>query len=209
MKIRLLVSSIVVLFVAVGALAQTTFNYTGGMQTYTVPAGVTSIQIECWGAQGGDSESCTAGPNPQEDGGLGGFAIGNLSVVPGEVLNIYVGGKPNNGDLGGGNELGGFNGGGSGGQWAGAGGGASDVRQFGNALINRVIVAGGGGGGNTGCPDHGTGGSGGGLNGVSGASPYFVPGGGGSQVVGGAAGSSGLNGALGFGGHYLASVEYA
>lgn len=208
MKIRLLVSSIVVLFVAVGALAQTTFNYTGGMQTYTVPAGVTSIQIECWGAQGGDSESCTAGPNPQEDGGLGGFAIGNLSVVPGEVLNIYVGGKPNNGDLGGGNELGGFNGGGSGGQWAGAGGGASDVRQFGNALINRVIVAGGGGGGNTGCPDHGTGGSGGGLNGVSGASPYFVPGGGGSQVVGGAAGSSGLNGALGFGGHYLASSEY-
>ncbi|HEU4717069.1 MAG TPA: hypothetical protein VFU15_04520, partial [Bacteroidia bacterium] len=28
-------------------------NYTGGIQTYTVPCGVTSITIECYGAQGG------------------------------------------------------------------------------------------------------------------------------------------------------------
>ena len=30
----------------------TTFNYTGGVQTYIVPAGVTSVNIKTWGAQG-------------------------------------------------------------------------------------------------------------------------------------------------------------
>src|SRR5690606_1597944 len=63
----------------------TTFNYTGGMQTYTVPGGVTSIQIEAWGAQGGGSKPCT-GPL-EEDGGLGGYSIGNLAVTPGQILN--------------------------------------------------------------------------------------------------------------------------
>ena len=31
-----------------------TFNYTGAIQTYIVPAGVTSVTIESYGAQGGD-----------------------------------------------------------------------------------------------------------------------------------------------------------
>jgi len=30
-----------------------TFSYTGGEQTWVVPAGVTSVTIEAWGAQGG------------------------------------------------------------------------------------------------------------------------------------------------------------
>ena len=33
--------------------AQTTFNYTGSVQTYTVPSGVTLLTIETYGAQGG------------------------------------------------------------------------------------------------------------------------------------------------------------
>ena len=37
-----------------GPGAGQTYNYTGSVQTYTVPAGVTSVTIEAWGAQGGD-----------------------------------------------------------------------------------------------------------------------------------------------------------
>jgi hypothetical protein len=178
--------------------AQTTFNYTGGMQTYTVPVGVTSIQIEVWGAQGGDSEIC--GPATDVDGGLGGYTIGTLAVSPGQVLNVFVGNKPSMTYSVG--SPGGFNGGGASGQYGGGGGGASDVRVGGSALANRVIVAGGGGGGNTGCPNYGTGGVGGGLIGGIGIDfGGFGPGFGGTQVAGGAGGSSGGSaGTLGVGG---------
>ena len=37
-----------------GALAPVTFTYTGGEQTYTVPAGVESLQVQAVGANGGD-----------------------------------------------------------------------------------------------------------------------------------------------------------
>ncbi len=176
----------------------TTFSYTGAADTYTVPLGVTSIQIEAWGAQGGGSKPCS-GPL-EDDGGLGGYAIGNLAVTPGEVLTVYVGQKPTTLE-GGGVGPGGFNGGGDCGQWAGGGGGASDVRQDGVALTDRVVVAGGGGGGNAGCPHHGAGGDGGGLTGVDGTiGSGFVAGTGGTAVAGGIGGGSGTDGALGVGG---------
>ena len=35
------------------AVASDTFNFTGAMQTYVVPPGVTSVTIQTWGAQGG------------------------------------------------------------------------------------------------------------------------------------------------------------
>ena len=38
-----------------GALAPVTFTYTGGEQTYTVPAGVSSLQVQAVGANGGDA----------------------------------------------------------------------------------------------------------------------------------------------------------
>jgi len=114
---------------------QVTFNYTGGQQSWTVPATcVNSVTLECWGAQGGSSNST---------GGAGGYAKGNLAVTPGQVLYLYVGGQ-------GGNPGGGWNGGGSGqtsgSPASGGGGGASDVRVGGQSLSDRVIVAGGGGG---------------------------------------------------------------
>jgi len=117
-----------------------TFSYSGGAQTFTVPSGVTTINVQCWGAQGQNSY-----------GGLGGYATGNLAVTPGEQLVVYVGGQ------------GGFNGGGTGN--VGNGGGGTDVRQGGATLNNRVIVAGGGGAayGNNG-PSYG-GGDGGGTSG--------------------------------------------
>lgn len=159
------------------ANAQETYNFTGALQTYTVPAGVTKVQIECFGAQGSNGGGVAAGV-----GGLGGYSKGILNVTPGQVLNILVGGSS------------GFNGGGTGGNiGAGNGGGATDVRVGGLALADRVIVAGGGGGGgSTGCVlSHagGNGGGGGGLAGVKGVdSPNGGGGFGGTLGVGGAAG---------------------
>ena len=60
--------------------------YTGAEQTWTVPSTVTEIVVEAYGAQGG------AG-NAYVTGGLGGYAIANIPVTPGEVLEIRVGGQ--------------------------------------------------------------------------------------------------------------------
>src|SRR5210317_75032 len=117
----------------------TTFAFTGAVQTYTVPAGVTAIQIECWGAQGGTG---TGFDGVEGTGGLGGYSIGELVVTPGQILEVYVGGA---GDMFG---PGGFNGGGQAGtNYGAAGGGGSDVRVTPYGFGDRVIVAGGGGGG--------------------------------------------------------------
>lgn len=147
-----------------------TFSFTGALQTFTVPAGVTSVTIETWGAQGNGG-----------NGGLGGYVKGDMAVSPGDVLNIYVGGQN------------GYNGGGAG--YAAVlrnGGGASDVRVGGTALTDRVIVAGGGGGG--GPTDVGirVGGHGGG--GTLGAN---YAGGGGGEGYGGNGSAGGLNGGAG------------
>ncbi len=74
--------------------AQTTFNFTGGMQTYTVPAGVSSIQIEAYGAQGGNAIGTT--------GGLGASMQGEFAVTPGQVFDILVGEMPTTSNSGGG-----------------------------------------------------------------------------------------------------------
>lgn len=184
---------------ALGATAN--FAYTGAAQTWTVPAGVTQVTLDLRGAQGGASYVSATGLR-QEDGGLGGQTQGSLTVTPGQVLHLYVGGQA--ADVGNVTPApGGFNGGGDGGQWGAGGGGATDVRVGGTALANRVAVAGGGGGGNSGGPDHGAGGYGGGASGDPGVnfSGGYTPGGGGTQSAGGAAGySPGVAGQLGLGG---------
>ena len=184
---------------ALGATAN--FAYTGAAQTWTVPAGVTQVTLDLRGAQGGASYVSATGLR-QEDGGLGGQTQGSLTVTPGQVLHLYVGGQA--ADVGNVTPApGGFNGGGDGGQWGAGGGGATDVRVGGTALANRVAVAGGGGGGNSGGPDHGAGGNGGGASGDPGVnfSGGYTPGGGGTQSAGGAAGySPGVAGQLGLGG---------
>lgn len=173
--------------------AQTsTFNYTGGIQTYTVPCGVDSVFIQAWGAQGGSGatggNSATGGT-----GALGGYAEGWLLTTPGDILNVFVGGQ-------GTAPTGGFNGGGNGGSTnAGGGGGASDVRFGGTAESNRLLVAGGGGGGGrAGCEQTtvvgGNGGNGGGDVGQDGADAPTsggVAGGGKGGNFGAVAGASG------------------
>ena len=194
--------TIIMLFMTGGvfiniANAQIDFTFTGTIQEYTVPAGVSSLKIEAWGAQGGGSEGLNIAN--QDDGGLGGYAQGTLMVTSGDELFILVGGKPVM--IPGGGNTGGYNGGGNGRQYGGAGGGASDVRLNGSAFFNRILIAGGGGGGNTGSLDYGAGGAGGGLIGADGIS-YLnssVPTGG-TQSSGGI-GANGADGSIVTGGN--------
>lgn len=199
MKLKRLLGGLLTSALALLAHAQTTtttFNYTGSAQTFTVPAGVSTVNIVAKGASG-----YTAGSYA---GGRGGSASGDLAVTPGETLYIYVGGA---GTVAIGNQVvtgGGFNGGGNGmnngntSGVVGGGGGASDVRQGGSALTNRILVAAGGGGATR---NSAPGGDGGGLIGGNGTGIGGFSGGtGGSQVAGGTAG-----GALGQGGNAITS----
>jgi len=71
---------ILVLSLGIGNVnAQTTYNYTGSLQTWTVPCGVTSVTIDSYGAQGG------------ENGGLGAEVKGTFAVSPGTTIDILVG----------------------------------------------------------------------------------------------------------------------
>lgn len=60
---------------------------TVGTQTFTVPAGVTRIQVEAWGGGGGAAGSQDVGAT----GGGGGYSRAFLTVTPGQVLTVYVG----------------------------------------------------------------------------------------------------------------------
>ena len=173
-----------------------TFSYTGSIQNWTVPAGVTSLSFTAEGAQGG---SGTAGYGV---GGLGGRVQGSLSVTPGQALSIYVGQMPLS-------NIGGFNGGGNGANntYGRGGGGATDIRIGGVALANRVVVAAGGGGGGTNCfsANQNNGGVGGGATGGNGyqcnQQTNYV-GFGGTQTAGGInLGGLGQTGGLGQGGN--------
>lgn len=177
------------------------YSFTGGMQTFTVPPGVTQLTITARGAEGGTAIIHSPGNFIQyAPGAKGGTVIGTINVTPGEVLNIFVGGKaptgsaaPPNGTI----IAGGYNGGGSTKSEynsiyyvPGGGGGATDVRRGGTALSNRIMVAGGGGGANqrfTSQPI--AAGFGGGL--VAGFGGGSIPGNGGTQSTGNALGIGG------------------
>ena len=155
-----------------GDLCEVTFNYSGEIVAWQVPAGVRQINFELAGASGGR-------------GGQGGKVTGSLTDLPG-TLHFAVGGIGKIGSQ----VAGGFNGGGIAGGFRtneGSGGGASDIR-FGLELSDRVVVAGGGGGGGgfSGAP----GGPGGGLEAAGGQSGQGGGGLGGTQTQGGAAGLS-------------------
>jgi hypothetical protein len=183
------------------AVPTTTYAFTGAVQSYTVPVGVSSLTVEAYGAQGQ-----TAGSSI---GGLGAYTKATLTVTSGQVISIYVGGQN------------GYNGGGLSGTMAsytaGVGGGASDIRVGGVALTNRVLVAGGGGGaGKNACTSQsggaggypgGLGGLGDGTNGANGGvNGGDVSGGGGACISccsssrgGGGGGQNGGGGQGGYG----------
>lgn len=123
---------------AVSAATPTTVSFTTpGVYDWTVPAGVTSVEIDMRGAQGGGGEVGTSG-------GLGGRTVATLDVTSGDTLKVHVGAAGTTSGYAGANGGGPANvyqcpfGGGSGGD-------ASDVRLEGDQLDDRLVVAGGGG----------------------------------------------------------------
>ncbi len=167
-----------------------TFHYTGKPQSFKVPAGVTKITVIAHGGNG-------AGVL----GGYGGRVSAIIPVIPGEKLVVFVGGD-------GSGVNGGSNGGANGGEayysespTGYGGGGASDVREHGDGLADRILVSGGGGGQGGGYPpkvNGGIGGKGGTKIGGSGGDggstkrnySYYGGGGGegGKQHIGGSGG---------------------
>lgn len=172
---------LLLLLLTAGTLKAQTYSYTGAVQTFTVPACVTAITVDMVGASGGNNNTIA--------GGLGGRVQATLPVVPGEVLQIFVGEVGANTQ---GSHPGVYNGGAgvysySSGGTAGTGGGGTDIRRSPYGVADRIAVAGGGGGGGY----QNIGGHGGGLIGQDGV-PYPTwpnsGGKGGTQSTGGAAG---------------------
>lgn len=155
------------------AWGQTTvFDFTGEYESYIVPDGVTSINIEALGAQGASGQSGRVG-------GRGARMSGDFDVVPGSELIIVVGGE-------GQGQSSGSNGGGGGGSFVVVndpdGDYEIDAGPFAGTTVTPLIVAGGGGGtrtsvGSDGNPgvvgDMGTSSSGSGFTG--GGTPVTAP----------------------------------
>ncbi|MCC7301235.1 MAG: T9SS type A sorting domain-containing protein [Bacteroidia bacterium] len=207
MKHHITLLSAWILSVALFAQTTLTFNYTGSVQTFVVPANVYLLSVDAFGGQGADN-----GPAP---GGLGGRVQALISVNPGDILNIYVGGAGINSLS---QPASAFDGGGGVYSYtscgtAGTGGGGTDIRFNGTTLSDRIVVAGGGGGAGGYVSGNQTyaGGAGGGLIGGDGVIWPSWPqsaGGGGTQSVGGAGGIACCScpqyttgGALGVGGN--------
>jgi hypothetical protein len=153
-----------------------TLTFTGSDQTWTVPANITSILVEAYGAQGGDKDVA---------GGFGGRVQAIIKVTPGEILYIMVGGKPSgitavygNGGNAGTNVS-------SSAQQGAAGGGMTALFRTSVAMSNVLLVAAGGGGAATGR----IGGAAGGLVGSVSVSDTYRGGQGGTQSTGGAIGT--------------------
>lgn len=164
-----------------------TFNYTGSVQTWTVPSGVCYITVDAMGAQG------WSGSYP---GGKGGRAQATVAVNAGETIYVYVGQQGQAACNG--YSINAFGGGGKGWSWnsgcGGGGGGASDIRIGGTGLNERVVVAAGGGG----ATDNGScfGGYGGGLTGGPAGCTGYGSVTGATQSAGG---TGGVNGSFGQG----------
>lgn len=154
-----------------------TFQYSGSIVSWVVPAGVTSINVEARGAAGSYNTSSSV------VGGLGAIVSGDLSVTPGETLYLLVGQTYSITSGAGGN---------------GGGGGTFVV----DALNNPLMIAGGGGGSGGGSDSPakhgqvgttgGTGSGGGGLGGSNGnggsIGATFASGAGGGLLTDGADG---------------------
>ncbi len=196
----------------------TSYSYSPGYQSFTVPAGVTTLYVVMDGGSGGNGQ----GSNGDGAGAAGSEVRGDLAVTPTEVLTLWVGGA---GQAGGGEGFGSpahddFEGGSGGSGWGaddgtGGGGGAATYLKAGSQVM--MVAGGGGGGGGSGDYLAGTSTSGG--NGSSGgyypaADPahpdtYGTTNAGGSAPSGGGAGGQANgtisdNGNPGFGGNSTA-----
>jgi hypothetical protein len=184
-----------------GATVTATAMYgSAGTYEFTVPAGVTSLQVSVVGAAGGSCDGVA--------GGQGGSVSASGSVAPGEQLFVAVGSPGTACDTSSGSAAsGGFGGGGSGGQGTGGGpgggiggaggGGASQLWLAGSSPgFPTLTVGAGGGGGAGGAASTFLGGPGGAANaaGQDGAPGPNNPCGAGNSVYYGTGGAAGLAG---------------
>lgn len=155
------------------------FSYTGADQTWTVPAGVTSLTVKMWAAGGSGINAAMQSTYGAGGGASGGYTTGTLAVTPGETLTFIVGqgGKQSSGVAygGGGNATNATGGG---------GGGRSAIRRSSTEL---ATAGGGGGGGGSGY----NGGAGGGTTGGDAAGGTGL---GGTQSAGGSTSGTGSAG---------------
>ena len=167
------------------------FTFSGAAQTFTVPAGVTSINVRMWAAGGGGFNSLYW-PDVG-GGGSGGFTKGTVAVnaSANATLTVIVGGGGQHastvatfggGGAGGGGSVPGSSGGGLSGLFSGAT----------PSQANALLIAGGGGGSSDGTDGTVNGPGGGGLSGGTGGSPT-IAGSGGTQTAGGAAATTTAN----------------
>ncbi len=167
--------------------ASITFNYTGAVQYWTVPDGVTEVTMSVAGAQG--ASSVTSSP-----GGSGGRITGTVQVSPGQDFDVHVGGRGS--DI---TEDGGWPNGGDGGQTAGSdgkgGGGGSWIVTSGGPMTSALLVAAGGGGASS--ASNRPGGAGGFF---AGSDATNGPATGATQFVGGSGHEAGDTDGQGFGG---------
>ena len=211
------------------------FDYTGSEQTFTVPCDG-EYKLETWGAQGGmavpyDSSYSTY------IGGYGGYSNGSIRFYKGQKDYINVGGQGKTLLEKGGTISGGYNGGGKAtgsdgyatiSESFGSGGGATHISTFSGQLSTLsnmrssiLIVSGGGGGGDyynnaDKYISRGTGGTGGGINGMGSTDIFRLAAGkvngdrvpfsavGGTQTGSVSLESSSLNGSFGQGGNSYA-----
>eukprot|EP00960_Hanusia_phi_P063543 765506-Hanusia_phi.AAC.2 len=145
------------------------FQYTGTVQTWTVPAGVTEITAYVWGAGGGGCGETNSGSIVKSWGGSGGFVKANINISSVTSLKFVVGeggkGSVNTASSGEWLNAGGWGGGGQGetnyfAYSTGGGGGLSGIflnDGFGitssSGVVNGssvpVLISGAGGGGGT------------------------------------------------------------
>ena len=120
------------------------YTFSGGNQSFSVPAGVASIDVRMWAGGGGGY----LGPAPSTGGGSGGFTQGTVAVNPGTTYTVVVG---EGGKL---TSTAAFGGGGAGGTGpfpGGGGGGYSGVFSGATATqAGAVLMAGGGAGSSSG-----------------------------------------------------------
>ena len=179
----------------------------GTSGTFTVPTGVTSVNIQVWGAAGAGNNG-----NPA-NGGAGGYAEGTLAVTSPQTLQVLAGEGGENHPTdsraflnGGGGPPGSAGGGGLAGVFAMPSPQLSHPAPVPVVAPNVYIVAGSGGAAGGGSPSAATGGSGGAGGGLTGCHANGVTeqtnryaaggssgfGGGGSQTQGGQGGADPL-----------------
>jgi len=188
------------------------YNYTGSIETFTVPLGVTELTVYCWGAGGGAGDTSLANTT----GGDGGFVKATINVTSISSLKLVVGQGGRKGNPGSQTTTA-FGGGGLGiasdNNYApGSGGGLSGIfvnnndmymqginNHFVNPSAIPIIISGAGGGNgnraNAGNEDSlFNGGNGGSLTGNDGSTTtgFTQNGKGGTQAAGGAGGTGGI-----------------